>query len=410
MIVEQVIFTIIAFALFVLMFLKMIQKNDTTYVPILVLEAIGIAIEFIEILFHIQLHIVFKILSYILSIILPIVVFIIEKQNINLMEVLNIVKAKIYFIFKNNRYAKKKLIELVTKYPESYYGHKMLAEIYEKEGGMRKAIDEYVQAIDINKKDYDSYYKVADLLNQSDKKEEASQMLTNLLKKRPDYTKASELLGDILLSQENYKEAVTVYTEALNYSLTNYELNYSLGIAYTMLNDFQNASVYYQKAAEINSLEYNTKYSLAEIALIYKELEEAEKYFMQVLEDEELEADAYYELAKISIIKGSKEQAINYANIAIESNALKIVDKIKNDSIFIPILAKLSIPFNIPEVKEKNSKLREKETKAKEHLENMSEITRTLSYNDIRLLKKNQKHNDGKIVDSSNEKEQKERE
>ncbi len=28
----------------------------------------------------------------------------------------------------------------------------MLAEIYEDEGGMRKAIDEYVQAIDIHKK------------------------------------------------------------------------------------------------------------------------------------------------------------------------------------------------------------------------------------------------------------------
>ena len=38
--------------------------------------------------------------------------------------------------------------------------HKMLAEIYEKEGGMRKAIDEYVIAVDLNKKDYDSYYKI----------------------------------------------------------------------------------------------------------------------------------------------------------------------------------------------------------------------------------------------------------
>ena len=50
----------------------------------------------------------------------------------------------------------------------------MLAEIYEKEGGMRKAIDEYVQAIDLDKQDYDSYYKVAELLNGLDKKDEAS--------------------------------------------------------------------------------------------------------------------------------------------------------------------------------------------------------------------------------------------
>ena len=53
--------------------------------------------------------------------------------------------------------AKSILVKLVTKYPESYLGHKLLAECYEKEGGMRKAIDEYVTAVDINKKDYKSY-------------------------------------------------------------------------------------------------------------------------------------------------------------------------------------------------------------------------------------------------------------
>ncbi len=52
----------------------------------------------------------------------------------------------------DNRKTKQALIHLVTKYPENYKGHKMLAEIYEDEGGMRKAIDEYVQAIDIHKK------------------------------------------------------------------------------------------------------------------------------------------------------------------------------------------------------------------------------------------------------------------
>ena len=54
-------------------------------------------------------------------------------------------------------------------------------------------------------------------------------------------------------------------------------LNYNLGIAYTMLNDFPNAKICYEKAAELNSLVYNTKYSLAEIAMMYKELDEAEK-------------------------------------------------------------------------------------------------------------------------------------
>ena len=44
-----------------------------------------------------------------------------------------------------------------------------------------------------------------------------------------------------------YKEAVNIYQNALRYNPTSYELNYNLGIAYTMLNDFQNAKICYEK-------------------------------------------------------------------------------------------------------------------------------------------------------------------
>ena len=174
-----------------------------------------------------------------------------------------------------------------------------------------------------------------------------------------------------------------------------------------MLNDFQNARVCYEKAAELNSLLYNAKYSLAEIALIYKELEEAEKYFMQAVEDEELAADSYYELSKISMIKGDKDTAIKFANIAIDIDSEKIVPKIKSDPIFIPIMTKMAIPFNLQKAQVKE-KLEEKEIKAKTHLEDMFEITRNLSYDDIRLLKKNKENKEsGKNINI--EKEQKER-
>ena len=54
-------------------------------------------------------------------------------------------------------------------------------------------------------------------------------------------------------------------------------------------------------------------------------------------------------------------------------------------------MAKISIPFNLeePEIEDDKKKLKEKEKEAKEHLEEMSELTRSLSYNDIKLLKKN---------------------
>ena len=359
MLIEQLIFIIIAFALFVYMFYQLIKKNDTKYVPILA----------------------------------------IEKINSNISEVIDSIIARVYLVFGNTKAAKYKLLKLVTQYPESYLGHKLLGQIYEKEGGQRKAVDEYMKVIDINKQDYDSYYKVSNLLIDLDKKDEATKMLTNLLNKKPDYTEATVALGDLLIEQENYKEAVTLYTEALKYNPTSYDLNYNLGIVYTMLNDFQNAKMYYEKAAELNTIIYNTKYSLAEIALIYKELEEAEQYFLQTIEDEELCPDAYLELAKICLIRNEKEEAIKYANAAIQEEPKRIVEKIRQDATFAIIFTKLSIPFNleIEGEEEKIHKLSQKEIKAKEHLEQMVEITKKIGYNDFKTMRKDVQDKDAEL-------------
>ena len=410
--VEQIIFTFISFAIFVLMFFRMIKNNDTTYVVILVLEAMGISLNFLEVLFDIKLNMIFVIIKYILAILLPILIIILEKKGISLLEMVNLQKAKIAMNLGDNKKAKQALLKILDKNSNSYKAHLMLAQVYENEGGMRKAIDEYVQAIDLNKKDYDSYYKVAKLLDGLDKKEEASQMLYSLLNKKPEMTDASILLGEILIENEMYKEAVNVYQDALRFDQVNYDLYYNLGIAYTMLNDFQNAKTCYEKAAEINSFLHNAKYSLAEIALIYKDLEEAERRFLETIEDEELSADAYYELAKIYLIKGDKETAIRYINTAIDANSKKIVEKVKKDPIFIPIMAKISIPFNLeePEKEENANRLKEKEIKAKEHLEEMSELTRNLSYNDINLLKKNGKKKEDNNLEMENEKDKGQRE
>lgn len=70
----------------------------------------------------------------------------------------------------------------------------MLAHIYEGEGGMRRAIDEYVQVLDIKKNDYNSYYRISVLLNELGKKDEAIEMLRRLLKNRPQIYEAANLL------------------------------------------------------------------------------------------------------------------------------------------------------------------------------------------------------------------------
>ena len=120
MVIEQLIFTFISFAIFVYMFFRMIKNNDTSYVIILVLEAIGIALNFLEVLFSIKLNMVFVILKYVVAVLIPIVVVILEKRNIYLYESANITKAKIYMMLGNSKKAKQALMAILDKNPQSY--------------------------------------------------------------------------------------------------------------------------------------------------------------------------------------------------------------------------------------------------------------------------------------------------
>ena len=318
LVIEKIIFNLLAFSLFIVIFFKIFRRNDSNYVFLLVLQALGICISFVEISLKLEeSSIGWWILRYLLSVILPIIILVLEFRGLNFSELITVVFAKFFIMIGDNKAAKSLLIKLTEKYPNSYLGHKMLAEIYEKEGGMRKAIDEYVSAIDVRDNDHKSYFKIAELLKEVGKKDEAIEMVNNLLKNRPDCYEASLLLGELLCEKERFKEAASIYQEALKYRPYDFELYYSLGIVYTRLSDFQLAKEMYEKAAEINHRLFAANYNLGLIALMQQDLEGAEKYFQESLY-EDLEPWAYYQLAKVYVLKGEKDKAINFLNKAIE--------------------------------------------------------------------------------------------
>lgn len=219
MMIEKIIFNLLAFAIFIIVFGRFIKKNDTSYVYILGLEFLGIVINFLELIFNIHLNLLFRILMYILSVIIPSIILFIEyKKKIGFPEMLNITLAKIALNAGNTEKAKDYLFKLINKYPESYIGHKTLALIYEKEEKYSVAVDEYIRAKEINNKDLKLDYNIANLLNKDKRPKEAIIILQDLLKKKPEYYEATNLLGEILYLNEMYKEAINVYMNALRYN------------------------------------------------------------------------------------------------------------------------------------------------------------------------------------------------
>lgn len=401
-IAEKIIFSIIAFSLFVIMFFKMIRRNDTIYIAVLVAQALGIALNFIEIIFSLNLNIGVKSIIYFASIILPIYIIVTEAKKKIFAERVKLLVARIALKLNNTKIAKKILLELAKKYPKSYGTHRYLAEVYEKEGGMRKAIDEYVRAVDLNKKDYDSYYRISFLLNELGKKDDAKVMLQNLLSKKPDYLNATILLGDIYCDIGEYKEALNTYASGLRYAPNDYNLLYSMGMAYTLLNDFKNAKICYEKAAIINNLLFNAYYNIAQINFISNDLEEAEKYFTKALDDEDLEADAYYHLGKIYMLRGDYDNAIKFVNLSIQLDKTYIKIAMK-EPLFIPVASKFDFPIiDDEDIVEKKKNLTPNEERVRIHLEKTFKVVDMLSITKNRMPRQKKKEE----KDKANEREQ----
>lgn len=381
--VEKLIFNLFAFTFFILMFLNLIRKNDTNYTYILAMQALGIFVNFLELMFEIKLAIAVKILIYILSIVLPIVVIVIEyKRNISITELINIIKAEICIRTDKYQQAERYLINITNRYPRNKQAHEKLGILYEKENKIEEAIREF--EISINEEYNEKIYiKIGSLYEKNKKHEQAKTIFEEIIKENPESYEASMKLADVLYNMNEFKYAIQIYNTILKYYPNDYDIYYALGMTYTMLNDFQKAKENYNKAAQINSLSYHAKYSLGQLSLICEDLDEAIQYFEECLDAEEVDAKAYYYLARIAIIKGEREKAINYSNVAIEIDD-RLYDKIQKDNIFITIRDKINKPDRTKKVERKEASI--KEQQVEEHLEKMTKIVGKLKNDDIQMI------------------------
>ena len=396
---EKMLFNLLAFTLFILMFFKLVRKNDTSYVYLLALQFIGIAINFIELIIGKSFGLFTKLIMYLLSVFLPIFFIWLEHtKKIDFAEVFYTIIEKVSLLMGKEEIAKKYLLQLTEKYPNSCEGHKMLAELYEKTEKYELALEEYEKVYDLNHNYKNIYLKIGKLYGNVGREDEAIKIFSDILKKKPDYYEASIILADILNKKQEYKEAAQVYMNALKYKPADYDLYYNLAMTYTMINDFAKAKECYEKAAQINSLLYHAKYSLGQLNLLYGDLDEAEKYFMECIDAEEVEAGAYYYLARIAMIKGQTDKAKNYANIAIEENPT-IYEKMADENIFMPIIDEVNKPRINVEDKKKNKKklLSKKEILIDMHLDNTCKLVGKLNNNDIEMIENVKKTKEEKI-------------
>ena len=391
---EKILFNLIAISLLVVIISKIVKHKNGDYIYIITISLLGIMIHGLSLVIKTELPIALIVICWILSIVIPTAMIIMEIKKFYFTELLTLTKMKIY---KNDtKKLKEFLLKATQKCPNSYYCHKKLAQIYEKENNLDMALDEYMIAQENNKKDYDTTFKIAKLYDLTNRMENAEGVLNDLLNQKPDFVEASLLLSEIYYNNDQFQKSISVCEKAMKYNNFNYELNYYMGMAYARLNDFQTAENFYKTAAQINSLAYNAKFGLAQIYMIQNKVNEAELFFSQCVQDEKLEDLAYFYLAYIAKIKSQNEMAKKYLEVAIEKNPL-LYEKAKQEPMFTEIIKSIGKPIQekIDKYRNKENKNKEKldyelklkfknEEKTLEHLEKSYKIIRTKNYEKIR--------------------------
>ena len=332
--IELIIFGIISLTLFTYIAKRSLEIRSYVSNIILILNIVGIIIMPLIYVKTNKIYMVSRIISLILGIILPIVIIIIEYlTKVSYDEKIILYIAEFYEFIKNRKKAKDIIVKYLEKYDDSYLLHKKLATIYEKEGGTRKAIDEYVEAVSIKGTDYESYFRVIELLEYLDKKDEAITLIERLLKVYKRYPKAYIMYANLILEKGNLKEVAKIYEEGLSYNKESKEIMYNLASIYVRLNEYSLAKKNLESIFKLDKKSHIVCLNLAQIAMIEREYSEAKMYLDIAKKEKEIEDIVYYEIAKINVLERKEEEAISNLNKALEINP-NIIGKINATEIF----------------------------------------------------------------------------
>lgn len=96
MLIEKIVFTILATYLLIMMFFKSIKTIDKIYISILIVELLGVILGILEIIFDFNFNIFIKTIMYLFSVILPIVIILLERKGKSFSELIYMLLAKFY--------------------------------------------------------------------------------------------------------------------------------------------------------------------------------------------------------------------------------------------------------------------------------------------------------------------------
>ncbi|MCB1537238.1 MAG: tetratricopeptide repeat protein, partial [Rhodoblastus sp.] len=130
-----------------------------------------------------------------------------------------------------------------------------LADVYERLKQNEQAIDAYDSVSEKSPLRVNADIQIGLLLETMDKKDEATKILSDLVKEHPNDAEAQTALGNLLRSRKDFTGAIDAYTKALSLSKGSekalWSLYYYRGIAYERAKNWPPAEADFKKALEL---------------------------------------------------------------------------------------------------------------------------------------------------------------
>lgn len=272
---------------------------------------------------------------------IPLIFALLQYNNIILTKKILYYKMKWNIYIQDYERAKKllyKLIEQTGRKAEYYY---FLGICYKHLNDFVNSRDSFALAVEIDKRDYLSYYELGCILDETNKKETALIMFNNSLRIKPDFYDAAESLGISYTSQARYEEALKVYKNALEYHADSFELYYNIAMVELEIGDYDESEKSFEKAAKLKPKLYSAYYNIGIINYLKGDYSKAIEFFKLARSSTMYGGRAYYKLATVYAATSEYEKAMSCLEYAVQIEP-KYLNEAKSELVFENIKDKIT--------------------------------------------------------------------
>ena len=203
-----------------------------------------------------------------------------------------------------------KLAILLTKeYPDHPFAWKALAVALKQKGKISEALIANKKVLEINPKDPEGNYNLANTLKTLNKSNEAINFYKKAISYNPNYAEAYNNLGATLFDQKKLEDSKIYYKKAIELKSDYFEAYNNLGITLKELGDFDGAVSCYDQAIKLKQNYAEAHNNLGIILRENGKLKDSENNFNKAIAINPKFAEAYSNLGILQKDKGELENS-----------------------------------------------------------------------------------------------------